>query len=126
MATYQDINFSFTQNSFTGDLNLVEDSVSIKQSIKNILLTFLGERSFRPKFGFGLQKNLFEFNQIIISNIGNDIIQTLNTYEPRIKVNSVIPNFQSGNLDLEIKYQYYFGGTLLNDSTRIVTNLETS
>ena len=126
MATYQDINFSFTQNSFTGDLNLVEDSVSIKHSIKNILLTFLGERSFRQKFGFGLQKNLFEFNQIIISNIGNDIIQTLNTYEPRIKVNSVIPNFDSGNLDLEIKYQYYFGGTLLNDSTRIVTNLETS
>ena len=126
MAKYKDIDISFSRNSFTGDLNILEDNVSIKQSIKNILLTFLGEKSFRPKFGLGIQKSLFETNSIIISNMANDIIQTLNSYEPRIKVNSVSPTFNSGNLDLEIKYEYYYGGTVLNDTTRVTTNVQTT
>ena len=54
MPSYRDIDFSFTKNSFTNDLNVVEDSRSIRQSIKNILLTFNGERSFNIPFGASL------------------------------------------------------------------------
>ena len=50
MAKYKDIDFKFSKNTFTGDLNVVQDSTAIKQSIKNIILTLKGERSFKYEF----------------------------------------------------------------------------
>ena len=121
MSTYKDINFSFSKNSFTSDVSVVEDSTAIKQSIKNILLSFEGEKSFKPKFGVELQKLLFESSNISNSTILLTIIETLNSFEPRIKAKKVTPSYSgTGTLSLKIEYDYFFGGEVIKD-TAVVT-----
>jgi len=115
MASYRDINIAFTKNSFTDDLNVVDDSTAIKQSIKNILLTFNGERSFEPKFGAQIQKNIFEPSTISSSTLNIDLIEILNTFEPRIKVKNVSTSYQTGNLKISINYDYFFDGKVINE-----------
>ena len=117
MTTYKDINFSFSKNSFTSDLSVVEDSTSIKQSIKNILLTFSGEKSFIPNFGGELQKTLFESSVVANTTLFLDLIELLNTYEPRINAKTIVPSyFGTGNLRLTIEYDYFFGGEVIEET----------
>lgn len=115
MARYRDINVNFSKNSFTNDLNVVDDSTAIKQSIKNILLTFAGEKSFAPKFGAELQKNIFESSTASNSTLNLQIIEMLNTYEPRIKVKNVNITYATGNLKISINYDFYFNGNIINE-----------
>ena len=99
----------------------VEDSTAIKQAIKNILLSFEGEKSFKPKFGVELQKLLFESSNISNSTILLTIIETLNSFEPRIKAKKVTPSYSgTGTLSLKIEYDYFFGGEVIQD-TAVVT-----
>ena len=117
MTTYKDINFSFSKNSFTSDLSVVEDSATIKQSIKNILLTFSGEKSFIPNFGGELQKTLFESSVVANTTLFLDLIELLNTYEPRINAKRIVPSyFGTGNLRLNIEYDYFFGGEVIQET----------
>ena len=77
MAKYKDIDFKFSKNSFTGDLNVVQDSNSIKQSIKNIILTMKGERSFKYEFGSAIQRMLFEPSSVDTIPIITDVQSSL-------------------------------------------------
>jgi len=125
MSNYKDINFTFSKNSFTSDLSVVEDGTAIKQSIKNILLTFSGEKSFRPNFGGQLQKILFESSNIADSTILLDLIENLNSYEPRIKVKTIVPSYSgSGELRLKIDYNYFFGGEVIKDTALVSIDTE--
>lgn len=123
MAFYKDIDFSFTKNTFTNDINIVEDSTAIKQSIKNIILSFPGEKSFTSSFGIGLQKMLFEHDGTLNYTVAFDIKESLSSYEPRISVTSVSTNTSNGDMNLEIKYNYFFEGSVLRDTVTINTNL---
>jgi phage baseplate assembly protein W len=87
---YVDFDMSFRRNPTSNDLALRKDVESIKQSVINILLTKRGERPFEPFFGGNIHKYLFEnFDEAIKLIIENDIKSTLETHEPRIKVNEV-------------------------------------
>jgi len=57
---YSDIPFFISKNAFTGDFNLTKDLNAIRQSLKNIIMTNNGERSFDYKFGCNLYGYLFE------------------------------------------------------------------
>jgi len=119
MADYTDINFNFSKNSFTSDVNLSRDSSAIKQSIKNILLSFPGEKSFKPNFGGEIQKYAFESASIANTTLALDILELLNTYEPRINVKTVNPEYKNGYLELKINYSYRFGNDIINETTVI-------
>ena len=70
-----------------------------------------------------VQKTLFEIDSIVNSTITIDIIELLNTFEPRIRVQEVLPKTEMGFLDIEIRYNYFFNGTIISDSTNISTNI---
>lgn len=119
MANYVDINFNFSKNNFTSDVNLSLDSSAIKQSIKNILLSFPGEKSFIPNFGGEIKKYTFESSSISNSTLSIDIVELLNTYEPRINVQSVTPEYKNGYLELKLKYSYKFNGSIVSENAVI-------
>lgn len=119
MSDYTDINFNFSKNSFTSDVNLITDSAAIKQSIKNILLSFGGEKSFRPNYGGSIQKYIFESSTVANSTLALDIIELLNTFEPRIDVKTVTPVYSSGKLELSLKYTYRFSDSIVEETAVI-------
>jgi len=60
------------------------DNDLIKESITRILLTSKGERVNNPEFGSNLQR--FLFSSASFEDIEEDIIQSLNRWEPRTSI----------------------------------------
>ena len=63
---------------------------SVKEAIKNILLTNKGERLFQPLIGSDIKSMLFENATPVTAILIKDRIETaLNTYEPRCGIINV-------------------------------------
>jgi phage baseplate assembly protein W len=106
--SYTDIPFFISKNYFTGDLNLVRDLGAIRQSIKNIIMTNAGERSFDFKFGCSIYDFLFEnFTVDMVVLAQSTIAGNIQKYEgSRVGINDVkILNVPKENkIDIIVDY----------------------
>ena len=67
-----------------------EGADNIRQSIRIILSTEPGERLMLPNFGAGLKRFLFEPNNVVTHRLIEErILQSMELWEPRVKVDSV-------------------------------------
>jgi len=123
MAKYKDIDFNFMPNPFTGDLNLVQDSTSIKQSLKNILLTLKGEKSFNYSFGGAVQNVLFEYAGETTLSILGDIDSAIRVNEPRVNLISVSIDTSGTENKSIIDYEYVLEtGQTVTETTTVTTS----
>lgn len=75
----------------TGRLAWSEGAESIRESIQILLLTNPGERIHRPRLGAGLSDFLYEPNNASTRRLIEErIVQTLNQWERRIELQSVL------------------------------------
>jgi phage baseplate assembly protein W len=87
---YSDVTTNLTAHPLKRDLSLLTNEDAVKRSVKNILLTSKGERRLDPQFGAGLNRYLFEqLTASTVQTIKNDILHSIQTYEPRAVINSV-------------------------------------
>ena len=105
--TFKDFNLNFKPHPVTEDLQVVKDSVDIKQSIKSLLLTRKGERLFNSDLGTQLADLLFEpldFGTAAI--IRDEIFSVIRNYEARIDIINlnVDTNFQDNGYDIQLEY----------------------
>tara|TARA_Y100000034_G_scaffold69485_1_gene83913 strand:- start:2179 stop:2637 length:459 start_codon:yes stop_codon:yes gene_type:complete len=85
-----DINIDLNRNKFTGDVSLMRDVNSVRQSIMNIVLTIKGEKPFNVDFGTRIEDSLFEnFNYVDSINTQIEIRKAIERFEPRVKVEEV-------------------------------------
>jgi len=88
---FSDFLNDLTPHPITKDLGRVKNDQAIKQSMKNIVLTSLGERFFQPTIGSDVYNSLFEPNDIIMEeNLRNAVTNALRFHEPRVNVIQVI------------------------------------
>ena len=84
---YSDFDLALTRNPVTNDLSRNLNTVAIKESVKNIVLTNHGERPFRPLFGGNIRAQLFESHTpATLKSVETSIRTALNTWEPRIEL----------------------------------------
>ena len=104
---FKDINLSFKRHPVTNDVVTIRDEDAIKRSVRNIIFTILGEKPFEPNFGSAINDSLFELdtslNQVRISD---EIIQSLNSYEPRIDNIDVTVEIYPDSNELNCTVQY--------------------
>lgn len=87
---FSDFLDDLTPHPVTKDLVRVKNDQAIKQSIKNIVFTRLGERLFQPTIGSEIANALFEPNDIILEeNLKFTIRSAIAFHEPRASVISV-------------------------------------
>lgn len=90
---YSDIDLSFAKKG-SGDVFKKQHAAAVKQAIRNLLLTNYSEKPFVPRFGADLTSMLFRLStEIDDDNLENDIILSIETYEPRaevLNINSII------------------------------------
>lgn len=87
---YSDFLNSFDKNPVTGYLAKVTNEESVKQSIKNIILTNRGERFYSPLFGSTVQASLFNpLDNTTLISIRDSIMESINRYEPRAILHQV-------------------------------------
>ena len=105
--TFKDLSVTFKKHPVTDDLVTVKDKAAIVQSITALLLTMKGERPFQPQLGCNIKKVLFEpLDYGSAGLIKSEIRNTLNRYEPRISINSIlcVPDFDNNGFQVELKY----------------------
>tara|TARA_Y100001937_G_scaffold104068_1_gene143777 strand:+ start:149 stop:586 length:438 start_codon:yes stop_codon:yes gene_type:complete len=123
MAKYIDIDFSFSRNRFTNDVNTVRDSTSIKQSLKNIILTMKGEKSFDYLFGGSAQNLLFENSGDVPMSVLNDLDSAIRKSEPRVSLKTISYQKNENIPFVKIEYEYSLeAGQTITESTTIATN----
>jgi phage baseplate assembly protein W len=82
---------SFPPRIENGRLAWSEGEANIREAVRVILLTDLRERVMLPEFGGDMAQFLFEPNTVTTRHlIASRITQALATWEPRIRVESVI------------------------------------
>ena len=90
---FKDISMSFQTNPLTNDLIAMKNEIAIARSVKNIVFTNPGEKFFNPRFGSRITDSLFEnADELTAIEISTQIEESINRYEPRVKLKSVDAN----------------------------------
>ena len=85
--TYKDIDLSFTRRP-SGDIFKKTDAASVKQGVKNVLLTRVHEKPFNLDFGTRLNDLLFSLDTEFDDDeeIRDEITRAIAKFEPRARV----------------------------------------
>jgi len=104
---YSDLSASFSYKPNTGDLYLTRDASSVKQAIRNLILTDYGERPFRPYIGSGVRGLLFELADDITNTLLRDAItRTIENYEPRARILNIVLDLQEESNYVLIRIEF--------------------
>jgi len=107
--TYKDFDLNFTTDEF-GDIDTLEDEAAIKQSIRTIVFTIIGEdaRFQNPKFGSKVFNSLGEkINSITAIDLSSKIESSLLNWETRISIIDIVaePDYIKNSYVVTIKYK---------------------
>ena len=87
---FSDFMMDLTPHPITKDLIRLRNEQSIKQSLRNLVLTNYGERLFQPNIGSSVNRSLFEPNDFILEDdIESSIRRTIEFNEPRVQLLNV-------------------------------------
>lgn len=104
---FSDFLNSFSSNPFSGALSKIINETSVKQSIKNIVLTDRYERLYQPNFGGNIKAFLFEqMDNFTTNQIREYIKQTILNFEDRVENVSVIvtPDYDKNTYKVNIYF----------------------
>lgn len=108
---FRDIDLDFGRNAVTNDVNIVEDVIAIKRSVKNLIQTNFYERPFNPELGCGVRELLFEnFTPMTGIFLKRKIEEVLINYEPRIDLTNVAVDDDPDNNRLVVDIYFYVVG----------------
>ena len=105
---FRDISMSFQVNPLNYDLIGLKNETAIARSIRNLVLTYPGERFFNEDLGSRVSRSLFEnMDEITSSIIKDEIENTIRNYEPRVNLTSVdvVPNYDENEFNVTIQYR---------------------
>lgn len=89
------------------DINKHVGDMAVIQSIKNLISTNRTERLFNPQIGSGVRALLFENADSITSvRMEKEILQTIENYEPRAKVLSVVVTAEPDSNSFRVKITF--------------------
>lgn len=93
-------------NAETG--GAMEEMEHLEQSVRDVLLTPIGTRVMRRRYGSRLMSLLDQpMNDFLIASIQAAVVEALSNYEPRVKLSRVTVNgADSGRLSITIEGFY--------------------
>ena len=105
---FKDISMSFQANPLNYDLIALKNESAIARSIRNLVYTVPGERFFNERLGSRISQSLFEnIDELSASTIQSEIRSTIEFYEPRVELISVVvsPNYDNNEFNVTIQYK---------------------
>lgn len=118
---FRDFDLAMRVNPKTGDILLKSTSDSIKQSIRNLMLTNFYSRPFRPYLGSNLTASLFSLpSPEMVILMQREIIRLIRTHEPRVTDVSVGISIDSDNQIIRAKVGYLEVGIDINTTLDVL------
>jgi len=105
---YKDFSFTFNSHPSSSDVVTKTDEESIKQSLKNLILTKNYSRPFHPEIGCQIHGLLFEnWDPILESTMKQTIIDLVDKFEPRVRILDIVLNVMPDEnyIDLTLEFQ---------------------
>jgi len=105
---YSDLNLTMPIHPNKKDIIPLTDIDAVKNSLKNLVLTNIGEKLFRPTIGGDVTRYLFEnVNVFTAIAIQQQIKSVINVYEPRVEdvTVQVTDNSDSNAYDVTIGFK---------------------
>ena len=108
---FKDLSASFENNPQNNDLIGLRNENAIARSVRNLVQTIQGERPFQPVLGSNVQNLLFDnMDKLTASAIKQEIINTIENYEPRVEMGEVTVEPNYDNNEFQVSVQYYIVG----------------
>ena len=104
---FKDISMTFQSNPLNDDLIGLKNANAIARSIRNIVMTYPGEKFFQPDFGSRVSRLLFEnVDDITASQIQEEIEFSITNYEPRVNLTrvTIVADNDNASFDATITY----------------------
>jgi len=113
---YSDLDLTFNIHPIRKDINKHVNEMAVINSIKNLILTNHYERLFQPDIGSNIRKLLFEpMDNITAAAIQREIEQTIENYEPRVKIKAITVGVDFDNNAFSVVMEFF----MLNKSDPI-------
>lgn len=111
-ASYTDIDLTFTNKS-NGEIFKKTDAASVKQAVRNLLMTNKGEKPFNPHYGGNLNDFLFSLSEDLDNiEIENAIMLAIDAQEPRAAVRGVQVLLKGDYNSIHVLVQFQVVNTL--------------
>jgi phage baseplate assembly protein W len=105
---YQDFKKNLEISPISSDITVWKDEDSVKESIKNLILTDRGERLMQPNIGGDINALLFEnITPAILVLIQNQVRNTVELYEPRAELIDVVATSNIDDNTVRVKIVFY-------------------
>ena len=118
--TFTDLDLNFLAHPVTKDVTTKVDEQAIKASIRNLILTSNYEKPFHPEIGSTIKSLLFEpATPILPVLIERAIHQTIDNYEPRVRLTSVKANLSADNNAVYVTIEF----VIVNTSVPLIVDL---
>lgn len=118
---YSDIDFTFTRKPVTNDVAISYDDMAVIRSIRNLLLTNNYERPFNPELGSNINALLFEpVSPLTSASLQTEIENTINNYEPRALLKSVVVSSKPDQNAYEVTLEFYIQNATLPTTVTIL------
>ena len=103
---YKDVDLTFVKKS-NNDVFKKVDAAAVKQAVKNILLTNPGEKPFRPFYGAGLNRFLFELSEGFDDlEIQDAVVEAISRDEPRAALLGVKATMDPDNNSIRVRVAF--------------------
>lgn len=105
---FKDVSASFQVSALNYDLISLKNENAIARSLRNLVLTLPGEKPFNQNLGSNVSKSVFEnMDNISATIIQSEIENTINNFEPRVKLLNVDvkPNYDDNEFNVTIRYE---------------------
>jgi len=108
ISIYSDFKKDLEISPLSQDLTVFKDEDSIKESIRNLLLTDRGERLMQPNIGGNIRAMLFEnITPGNLTLIEDQVRTTLDLHEPRAEIIDVTVTSIDDQNVVRIRIQFY-------------------
>ena len=105
---YSDFRKDLAKSPVSNDIALLKDEDSVKESIKNLILTDPGERLMQPFIGGGIRALLFEnITPAVIKIIEDRVRTTVEIYEPRAELMDVTVSSNIDDNQVGVTVRFY-------------------
>lgn len=104
---YKDLDLDFFANSTTKDIIKKSGEEAVKRSVRNLIFTNFYEKPFRHNIGSNVRGLLFEnSNPLTMIYLQDAIIEILENYEPRIRLEDVVVTEDLDNNGFNVRLSY--------------------
>lgn len=105
---YSDFKKNMERSPVSDDLTVFKEEDSVKEAIKNLLLTDRGERLMQPNVGGHLKAMLFEnITPGVLKTIEDQVRTCIELYEPRCELIDVIVSSNIDDNTVRVNVQFY-------------------